>query len=75
MTAFPPPRRIALPDRRGPRGAEIPAINLAVYEAGSGPAVVMSHGFPELAYSWRHQVATLAEGGFRAIAIDQRGYG
>jgi pimeloyl-ACP methyl ester carboxylesterase len=35
----------------------------------------MCHGFPELAYSWRHQVAALAEGGFRAIAADQRGYG
>jgi pimeloyl-ACP methyl ester carboxylesterase len=48
---------------------------LAVHEAGTGPAVVMCHGFPELAYSWRHQVAALAEGGFRAIAADQRGYG
>jgi pimeloyl-ACP methyl ester carboxylesterase len=75
MTAFPAPRRIALPDRRGPRGADAPAIGLAVYEAGSGPAVVMCHGFPELAYSWRHQVAALAGAGFRAIAVDQRGYG
>ena len=75
MTAFLPPRRIALPDRRGPRGTDIPAIHLAIYEAGAGPAVVMCHGFPELAYSWRHQVAALAEGGFRAIAVDQRGYG
>jgi pimeloyl-ACP methyl ester carboxylesterase len=54
---------------------EIPAITLAAYEAGSGPAVVMCHGFPELAYSWRHQLAALADGGFRAIAADQRGYG
>jgi pimeloyl-ACP methyl ester carboxylesterase len=35
----------------------------------------MCHGFPELAYSWRHQVAALSRAGFRAIAADQRGYG
>jgi pimeloyl-ACP methyl ester carboxylesterase len=50
-------------------------INLAVYEQGQGPAVVLLHGFPELAYSWRHQLPTLASAGFRAIAPDQRGYG
>jgi pimeloyl-ACP methyl ester carboxylesterase len=37
--------------------------------------VVLCHGFPELAYSWRHQVDALAAAGFRAIAPDQRGYG
>ena len=75
MSDFPTAHRIALPNRRGSRGTEISGIELAVYDAGSGPAVVMSHGFPELAYSWRHQLASLAEGGFRAIAVDQRGYG
>ena len=50
-------------------------IQLATVEEGSGDPVIMIHGFPELAYSWRHQVAALAEGGFRAIAVDQRGYG
>jgi pimeloyl-ACP methyl ester carboxylesterase len=75
MTAFPPARRIGLPDRRGPRSTEIAALSLGVYEAGSGPAVVLCHGFPELAYSWRHQVEALARAGFRAIAVDQRGYG
>ena len=47
----------------------------SIGEAGSGPAVVLCHGFPELAYSWRHQLPALAEAGFRAIAPDQRGYG
>jgi pimeloyl-ACP methyl ester carboxylesterase len=75
MTAFPPLQHVQLAARRGSLGTEIPAIRLAVYEAGSGPAVVMCHGFPELAYSWRHQLAALAEGGLRAIAVDQRGYG
>ncbi len=50
-------------------------INMAVYEQGEGPAVVLLHGFPELAYSWRHQIPALAAAGFRAIAPDQRGYG
>jgi pimeloyl-ACP methyl ester carboxylesterase len=50
-------------------------VKLAVYEAGSGPAVVLLHGWPELAYSWRHQLAPLVEAGFRVIAVDQRGYG
>ena len=50
-------------------------INLAVYEQGDGAPVVLLHGFPELAYSWRHQLPALADAGFRAIAPDQRGYG
>ncbi len=50
-------------------------IRMAVYEQGEGPAVVLLHGFPELAYSWRFQLPALAEAGYRAIAPDQRGYG
>jgi pimeloyl-ACP methyl ester carboxylesterase len=50
-------------------------IRMAVTEQGSGPAVVLCHGFPELGYSWRHQIAALAAAGFHAIAPDQRGYG
>lgn len=63
---FPEARPVALP-----RGG----VTLAVHELGAGPAVVFSHGFPELGYSWRHQLPALAEAGFRAIAPDQRGYG
>jgi len=48
---------------------------MAVHEQGDGPAVVLLHGFPELANSWRHQLPALADAGFRAIAPDQRGYG
>src|SRR5207245_4793903 len=50
-------------------------VTLSVYEAGSGPAVVLCHGFPELAYSWRHQIPALADAGYRVIAPDMRGYG
>lgn len=46
-----------------------------VIEAGSGPAVLLCHGFPELGYSWRHQLRALADAGYRAIAPDMRGYG
>jgi pimeloyl-ACP methyl ester carboxylesterase len=50
-------------------------IRMAVHERGAGFPVILSHGWPELAYSWRHQVEALAAAGYRAIAPDQRGYG
>ena len=50
-------------------------ISMHVAEAGSGFPVVFCHGWPELWYSWRHQIAALADAGFRAIAPDMRGYG
>jgi pimeloyl-ACP methyl ester carboxylesterase len=48
-----------------------------VIEAGDrgAPVVVLAHGFPELAYSWRHQIPALAEAGYHVLAPDQRGYG
>ncbi len=58
-----------------PRFVRANGLRLAVYEQGAGVPVVFSHGFPELAYSWRHQLPALADAGFRAIALDQRGYG
>jgi pimeloyl-ACP methyl ester carboxylesterase len=73
--SFPAPRRVTLPARKLADGREVPPLALAVHEAGSGPAVVFSHGFPELAYSWRRQFPPLVEAGFHAIAPDQRGYG
>src|SRR5208337_4834266 len=50
-------------------------INMHVAETGEGFPVVFCHGFPEMWYSWRHQMEALAEARFRAIAPDQRGYG
>ena len=58
-----------------PRLVPTNGIEMAVYEQGEGPAVILLHGFPELAFSWRHQLPALAAAGFRAIAPDQRGYG
>jgi pimeloyl-ACP methyl ester carboxylesterase len=46
-----------------------------VVEQGEGPVVLLVHGFPESWYSWRHQLPALAEAGYRAVAIDVRGYG
>ena len=52
-------------------------LNMHVLEAGepSHPSVLLLHGFPELAFSWRHQITALASAGFHVIAPDQRGYG
>lgn len=57
------------------RSIETNGVTLAVDDQGSGEAVVLLHGFPELAYSWRHQIPALVDAGHRAIAFDQRGYG
>ena len=46
-----------------------------ILEAGSGPLVLLVHGFPELGVSWRAQVQALADAGFHAVAPDMRGYG
>jgi len=50
-------------------------IRMHIAEAGSGPPVLLCHGFPESWYSWRHQLGALAAAGFHAVAPDMRGYG
>src|SRR4051812_25999935 len=50
-------------------------IRIHSVEAGDGPLVLLIHGFPESWYSWRNQLTALADAGFRAVAIDVRGYG
>jgi soluble epoxide hydrolase/lipid-phosphate phosphatase len=57
------------------RFAETNGIRMHYVEQGEGFPVLFMHGFPELWYSWRHQIPALAEAGFRAIAPDLRGYG
>ncbi len=68
---FPEAERLELP-AASPTGG---GLTMSVHDAGEGPAVVLCHGFPELAYSWRHQFGPLVRAGFRVIAPDQRGYG
>jgi pimeloyl-ACP methyl ester carboxylesterase len=57
------------------REIETNGIRMHLAEKGSGPLVLMCHGFPESWYSWRHQIDALAAAGFHAVAPDMRGYG
>jgi pimeloyl-ACP methyl ester carboxylesterase len=57
------------------RFVETNGIRMHIAEAGTGPLVLLCHGFPESWYSWRHQIEALAEAGFHAVAPDMRGYG
>ena len=54
---------------------DLPDIRLRAAVQGSGPLVVMVHGFPESWFSWRHQLGPIADAGFTACATDVRGYG
>src|SRR5436190_2137360 len=57
------------------RFVETNGIRMHIAEQGSGPLVLLLHGFLELWYSWRHQLSALAEGGFHVVAPDLRGFG
>src|SRR5215475_9696040 len=57
------------------RDLETNGIRMHVAEQGTGPLIVLCHGFPESWYSWRHQLAALSAAGFHAVAPDMRGYG
>jgi pimeloyl-ACP methyl ester carboxylesterase len=57
------------------RFVETNGIELRIAEMGSGPLVLLVHGFPESWYSWRHQLPALAAAGYHAVAPDMRGYG
>ncbi|WP_396929935.1 alpha/beta fold hydrolase [Mycolicibacterium sp.] len=59
------------------RLVDVDDVRLRVLEAGDpgAPVVILAHGFPELAYSWRHQIPVLADAGYHVLAPDQRGYG
>ena len=59
------------------RFIETNGVRLHTTEAGDrgAPVVVLAHGFPELGYSWRHQIPALAAAGYHVLAPDQRGYG
>src|SRR3954453_21198760 len=86
--SFPPRRRIPalsladIPLPAGIRSRFVGGINgltmhvlEAGFETGDRPCVLLLHGFPELAYSWRKVMLPLAAAGFHVVALDQRGYG
>ena len=50
-------------------------IRMHIAEKGSGPLILLCHGFPESWYSWRHQMHALADAGYHVVAPDMRGYG
>ncbi|XP_008300364.1 bifunctional epoxide hydrolase 2 [Stegastes partitus] len=52
-----------------------PGVRTHFVEMGSGPPVLLCHGFPESWYSWRYQIPALAAAGFRVLALDMKGYG
>ncbi|KAH7666703.1 Soluble epoxide hydrolase protein [Dioscorea alata] len=57
------------------RMLQVNGITMHVAEKGEGPVVLLIHGFPELWYTWRHQIVALAARGYRAVAPDLRGFG
>ena len=57
------------------RFIETNGIRMHIAEQGTGPLVLLLHGFPELWYSWEKQMTALAEAGYHAVAPDMRGYG
>lgn len=57
------------------RTVAVNGIELFVREQGEGPLVLLCHGWPELSYSWRHQIGAIADAGFRVVAPDMRGFG
>jgi pimeloyl-ACP methyl ester carboxylesterase len=50
-------------------------IEIFLLEQGAGPLVLLCHGWPELSYSWRHQIAAIAAAGYHVVAPDMRGFG
>jgi pimeloyl-ACP methyl ester carboxylesterase len=57
------------------RTVSVNGIELFLREQGAGPLVILCHGWPELSYSWRHQIPAIAEAGYHVVAPDMRGFG
>jgi len=62
-------------EARSTRDIQANGITLHLTEQGTGPLVLLCHGWPELGYSWRQQIPALARAGYRVVAPDMRGYG
>ena len=57
------------------RRVKVNGINMHIAEKGDGPTILFMHGFPDLWYTWRHQIAAISSLGFRCVAPDLRGFG
>lgn len=75
MSRPPDPSSVRIPGPWIHREVSANGIRLHVAETGTGPLVLLLHGFPEFWWSWRHQLPALAAAGMRAVAVDLRGYG
>jgi pimeloyl-ACP methyl ester carboxylesterase len=75
VPASPDPSSVRLDGPWAHRDVSANGIRLHVAELGEGPVVVLLHGFAEFWWTWHHQLRALADAGFRAVAVDLRGYG
>lgn len=71
----PDPSSVRLPGPWTHRAVSANGIRQHVAELGEGPLVLLLHGFPQFWWAWRHQLPALADHGYRAVAVDLRGYG
>jgi pimeloyl-ACP methyl ester carboxylesterase len=71
----PDPSTVRIPGPWTHRDVSANGIRLHVAELGSGPLVLLLHGFPEFWWAWRHQLTALSDAGYRTVAVDLRGYG
>ncbi|SDD85000.1 alpha/beta fold hydrolase [Actinokineospora iranica] len=75
MFARPDPSSVRIDGPWAHRDVYANGIRLHVAETGEGPLVLLLHGFAEFWWTWRHQLTALGDAGFRAVAVDLRGYG
>lgn len=71
----PDPSCVLVPGPWSHREVSANGVRLHIAEAGSGPLVLLLHGFPQFWWAWRHQLVDLAEAGYRVVAVDLRGFG
>jgi pimeloyl-ACP methyl ester carboxylesterase len=71
----PDPSTVRLPGPWTHRDVSANGIRLHIAETGSGPLVLLLHGFPEFWWAWHAQLTALGSAGYRAVAVDLRGYG
>lgn len=71
----PDPSTVRIPGPWTHRDVSANGIRLHIAEAGTGPLVLLLHGFPEFWWAWRRQLTALGDAGYRAVAVDLRGYG